>query len=452
MDIRTQSKTLRTAISFIGLLLIQLNSTFIYADGTETLGPPSIAIGEGSGLIAAGVGLSGTNQPGDITFTVPAGATVVQALLYWEGYMLDPPNNDGDSEITVNTTAVTGTLIGGPIDIGTTPVSRSYVYRADITSLVSDGANSLTIEDMDFDGVNHGAGVLVIVDDGSAIADIDVRDGNDFAYGKPTIPESMQTTVEQTFNFVPSMEDRAATLDLMFASVFGTASGGEFRPSAINVTVGGVLEVYDNLLDSYDGEEWDTLSLSLTIPAGVDQVKVQALSVDNLETGDLVASLHWITGGLTITPTPPSTFTPGRMTGGGKIKDGRIKVKAALTLHCDITLSNNLQVNWSGKNKWHLQKPITSATCINDPDVEPVPPAAPFDTFIGEGVGKLNGKKGSIARFTFVDGGEPGKHVDGMTISIWAPGDDPDSDKPVLEVSGDLKNGNYQAHYDQPHK
>lgn len=40
---------------------------------------------------------------------------------------------------------------------------------------------------MDFDGVNHSAGVLVIVDDGSSVADIDVRDGNNFAFGPYSI-------------------------------------------------------------------------------------------------------------------------------------------------------------------------------------------------------------------------------------------------------------------------
>ena len=54
-------------------------------------------------------------QPGSITLDVPAGAAVKQVLLYWEGFSVD---NNGDNSITVAkggpSTAVTGTLIGGP--------------------------------------------------------------------------------------------------------------------------------------------------------------------------------------------------------------------------------------------------------------------------------------------------------------------------------------------------
>ena len=142
----------------------------------------------------------------------------------------------------------------------------------------------------------------------------------------------------------------------------------------------------------------------------------------------------------------------GRMTGGGKqINFEGVAVTRGFTIHCDITLSNNLEVNWTGGNHWHLDKPITSAVCIDDPAVEPAPPPAPFDTFIGEGIGRLNGVDGSFVRFTFVDAGEPSGNGDTAAIDIWAPGADPATDDPVLSVSGPLEGGNLQAHYDQPH-
>jgi hypothetical protein len=151
-------------------------------------------------------------------------------------------------------------------------------------------------------------------------------------------------------------------------------------------------------------------------------------------------------------PTPDEPMAPGRMTGGGnQITVGGAKITRGFTIHCDITLSNNIEVNWKS-NKWHLDKPITSATCIDDPNVEPAPPPAPFDTFIGEGVGRLNGVDGSFIRFTFVDAGEPGGDNDHAIIRIWAPGANPAVDAPVLDVNGFLSGGNLQAHYDQPHK
>jgi len=142
----------------------------------------------------------------------------------------------------------------------------------------------------------------------------------------------------------------------------------------------------------------------------------------------------------------------GRMTGGGgSITIDDILITKGLTLHCDITLSNNLEINWPD-NKWHLTKPITSAECIDDPAVDPFPPVAPFDTFIGEGSGELNGVEGSIVRFIFVDSGEPGGKADTAAIWIWAPGADPDVDAPVLDLPLSLTDrGNLQAHYDQPH-
>jgi hypothetical protein len=143
----------------------------------------------------------------------------------------------------------------------------------------------------------------------------------------------------------------------------------------------------------------------------------------------------------------------GRMTGGGgSIGVGGILITRGLTLHCDILLSNNLEINWPN-NKWHLDKPITSAVCIDDPTISPEPPPAPFDTFNGEAIGSLNGVDGSFIQFTFVDAGEPGGQNDKAGIQIWAPGADPSVDAPVLNLPLTFTDrGNLQAHFDQPHK
>jgi len=145
-------------------------------------------------------------------------------------------------------------------------------------------------------------------------------------------------------------------------------------------------------------------------------------------------------------------MAPGRMTGGGgQIRIDDVRITRGLTIHCDITLSNNIEINWTGGNKWHINKPINWAICIDNPEIEQAPPPAPFDTFIGEADGELNGEDGSVLRFTFVDAGEPGTS-DQAYLDIWAPGADPDVDAPVLSVGGLLDNGNLQAHFDQPHK
>lgn len=131
--------------------------------------------------------------------------------------------------------------------------------------------------------------------------------------------------------------------------------------------------------------------------------------------------------------------------GGGQIIVGEVFVSRGLTIHCDILLSNNLEINWAG-NRWHLDKPLDAATCVDDPAYNPVPPRAPFDTFHGVGTGRLNGVDGSVVRFTFIDNGEPGR-TDRASIQIFDP-----SGVQVLNVPlNNLDRGNLQAHYDQPH-
>ncbi|HET6681961.1 MAG TPA: hypothetical protein VFG84_12225 [Gemmatimonadaceae bacterium] len=139
----------------------------------------------------------------------------------------------------------------------------------------------------------------------------------------------------------------------------------------------------------------------------------------------------------------------GRMTGGGWQENvgGFSKVSHAFTLHCDITLSNNIEINWPG-NKFHIIKPITSAMCIDDPAYDEGSPDAPLDTFTGTADGKLNGVAGATIAFTFIDNGEPGKNTDLAGFTITDVSGNVVLDVPLTVIDG----GNNQAHYDQPHK
>lgn len=137
----------------------------------------------------------------------------------------------------------------------------------------------------------------------------------------------------------------------------------------------------------------------------------------------------------------------GRMTGGGgTVAAGGVKITKGFTLHCDITLSNNLEINWPG-NKWHLDKPIETAECTDQPGIEPAPPPAPFDTFHGTGTGRLNGVDGARIDFILVDAGEPGGKNDMFGVKIWDAGGNLVLDLPLQKTTS----GNVQAHYDQPH-
>lgn len=139
-------------------------------------------------------------------------------------------------------------------------------------------------------------------------------------------------------------------------------------------------------------------------------------------------------------PTPPEQAA-GRMTGGGSVftSDGR-RVTHGFELHCDPAVHpNNLQINWGGGNKFHLEQ-LTSATCTDDPAINARPPNAPFDTYNGTGEGRYNGESGATAEWTFTDAGEPGAN-DRATITIRDA-----AGNTVLVVSGNLHFGNHQAH------
>lgn len=298
----------------VALVLLLLSvPVLVRADGTETLGPPSIAIQSGTGIIAAGTGM--WSQPGTITFDVPTGATVKQVLLYWEGQHF---STGSDDTIVVNGNLVTGTLIGGPTLFFQDVFSSAF--RADVTALnlVVSGANVLTVSGMDFNfcgsggvppaGVcrNNGVGVLVIFDDGSEASTIQVRDGLDLAFAFFSPP--LDATVPQTFTFPASTEQRTARLALFAGSV------AENRPNLIRITVdGNVTELTEATggFASTAGQEWDALNIDVLIPAGATMMTVETVSVDD-ETERLPASLAWVGAGLSVPPPPPP---PG---GGGE--------------------------------------------------------------------------------------------------------------------------------------
>lgn len=148
---------------------------------------------------------------------------------------------------------------------------------------------------------------------------------------------------------------------------------------------------------------------------------------------------------------PLLDLSEGRFTGGGhqiRIGDG-VRITRGLTIHCDLLLSNNLQVNWQG-NQFHMTEHLTTVACTDDPAIIQAPPQAPLDTLIGVGTGRYNGVDGFTIEFTLVDQGEPGAGNDEMAILIYETATPANVvlDVPLQTLDG----GNLQAHFDQPHK
>ena len=266
-------------------------------NGTEVLGPPSIPIASGTGFAEGGVGMVGVDS-GQLTIEVPAGSQVAQALLYWAG---GATIGVGDDEISLDGTLIQGELIGGPVAFFGD--YEFFAYRADITDLelVDAGTNTFTVADFDFTGApldeNNGASILVIYDDGTSAA-ITLRDGLDMAYFG-FVP-TLDATVPQVFSVDPATVDREAELVMIAASV------GENRPSVIKVSTSAGDQLFNDVLGSFDGLTWDSLILTVDVPAGVDELSVQVISVDD---DDLQgASLGWVTAGLALQPAEIDNF------------------------------------------------------------------------------------------------------------------------------------------------
>lgn len=181
-----------------------------------------------------------------------------------------------------------------------------------------------------------------------------------------------------------------------------------------------------------------------------DSVTVTALAVATW--GDGVAGGQSASTSVTL-PAECGQTGLGRFTGGGhQIRIDGVRVTRGLTIHCDLLLSNNLEVNWGG-NRFHMTEHLTTVACTDDPNIIQAPPAAPLDTLIGVGTGRYNGVNGFTINFTLVDAGEPGAKNDAkdqMRILIF---ETADPGNVVLDVPlQDLSGGNLQAHFDQPHK
>jgi hypothetical protein len=284
------------------------------ADGTETLGPPSVPIANGTDIAVGGVGLF--SQPASFTLTVPDDAVVKQVLLYHEAGHTpgDASGAESDHDLRVNGVPVQATRIGGPT--GFYGNVQTDTHRVDVTALglIRPGINTLVVDGVDVDEVVDGAGMLVVYEEPGLSAQLSVVDGNDIAFANFEPPRN--TTVPQTFTFDAAGEDRVASLAILVGSVHDPApspnpSGNQKnRPNVLQIETGGrTTRLPDPLGDREP--EWDSGTVDVTIPAGATSLTVSYLSEYD-QTGDLPASLVWLAAGLSVPQAqpPPATTTP----------------------------------------------------------------------------------------------------------------------------------------------
>jgi len=130
----------------------------------------------------------------------------------------------------------------------------------------------------------------------------------------------------------------------------------------------------------------------------------------------------------------------GRMTGGGStFTAGGERVTHGFTLQCDPAAGpQRLEVNW-GRRRFHLESMI-DAFCGDNPRFTEGMPRAGFDTYAGQGRGRLDGVAGATIEWRFTDTGQPGREDTARIVIRDGSG------ATVLSVDGRVDRGNHQAH------
>lgn len=248
-------------------------------------------------------------------------------------------------------------------------------------------------------------------------------------------------------SIVCDLETGALTVNYTSTAWPGEGSDPTNDPSRanpqINITLDGTVVTsgaYTAPTYSFSG------SFPVTGKSAGDVIEIAAVAVGTWGNGQPGGNvLNWVD----LTVPECGKAEDGRFTGGGsQVRIGDVRVTRGLTIHCDLLLSNNLEVNWGG-NKFHMTEHLTTVECSDSPDIIQAPPVAPLDTLIGVGTGRYNNSDGYTIEFTLQDFGEPGSS-DRMAIKIYQTANPANVvlNVPLQVLSG----GNLQAHFDQPHK
>jgi hypothetical protein len=290
----------------LGMISTPTFQSTAWADGTETLGVPTLAVQPtGSGIALSGVTPCSCGEA-TIGVEVPENVTVTQVLLYWYAALQD--NTNPNNMITINGEVITGTRIGGP----TAFWDQVYftAFRSDITAYgwVTSGQTSLTA-DLPFtveETVEEGVGITVIYSDGVTNERIWLRDGLDLAFYQFANP--LDRTTPQIFTFEPVEQAREAHLYMWLGSVESADATVATRPYRVEIDVGTVHTEKIMTACLLCGTLWEPVIITETIPANASELRVQFFSQEQLD--PLGASLEWIGASLMmVEPQPDLTMS-----------------------------------------------------------------------------------------------------------------------------------------------
>lgn len=233
-------------------------------------------------MIAAGVGIKGEDS-GDISIDIPG--DVVVAYLYWSGIGYETL---GDNQVLFNSATINADDTYGP-----EPWYDDYfhyVYVAEVTTFVSSGDNTYSVEELNMPYINYGAGLVVVYEDTDLpLVKITILDGLDgfwFDWDAPVGPDSEVFS----YDFDSSTNSRDGEI---FIFVGGTEhddrpneiyieSGTTIKPTNLIPASGGDLDGDYPLVGS-DGPAWDTYKQDVTIDPGDEWLAGQIESIDSFE-------------------------------------------------------------------------------------------------------------------------------------------------------------------------
>jgi hypothetical protein len=218
------------------------------ADGNSVLAPSHSFTLQGD-VTSAGIGLRNTGTGVIVIDDIPAGASVYRAFLYWATLgsvnTYNSPTLDGQE--------VDGELIGTSADT-CWGVQNNFVYRADVTSLVS-GNGSYTVDGLPDDLIqgndSQGASLVVIYsDEDQPFHTILINDG------AVTLDFSVQTYTDIFDGFFPDSPVLEANITYLIGD--GQAIWDEGNLTFNDQAIG------TDIFSGEDGDYWGTHTFNVT--------------------------------------------------------------------------------------------------------------------------------------------------------------------------------------------
>lgn len=333
----------RPAIFFAGILFLLMSITLSLVQAGNADNPLQLRVlgqctdSQGLGILRFGLGTDGTTVNNG-TFTIsgiPAGATIAEVWLYWNGAdigstaeddptLFNPTLHDGDPTLTLNGIPVATPLrLGGPAEWE--PARYAYAYKADVTDIVT-GNGKYVLGYMDnLDVYNNGAELVVIYRDPTLPPQfVGLGEGLDLAMGN-SAPTSGPGTQAVVYTFTADTATRLASLHVFLGGAgvttqnetalwYQTGSGTPPTTSIINAP--GAIEIanpFTGINNQSVSGYWDSISVTVALPLGSNWLAVQVESKDidgpQLEWVGATVAFPLTCLAVTSTPTPTHTAT-----------------------------------------------------------------------------------------------------------------------------------------------